>query len=136
MAEGIKISWHNKEKTIIFQHFLPIWTLSDYWVSVDETHTLIMSVEHPVYFISNIETKKLPDGFITALRKASGMIKPNERTHYIIGGGLMVRGLIRIGEVFNARNKSRFKTCGSIAEAEMLIKQEMEKDAAENASKV
>ncbi len=49
-------TWGNPEKTIIFTVFDGNWTLEDYHTMIDEMHTMVLSVDQTVHFISDFST--------------------------------------------------------------------------------
>ncbi|MCS6836534.1 MAG: hypothetical protein NZ750_11005 [Anaerolineae bacterium] len=119
----IKVGWYDERQRIWSQVFTGSWTLDEYWESVDKTHRALDSVApHPVYIFTEIRgTLRLPPGMLTALRTVSAQARAHERIHVIIGGGMIVRSLFRVGQAIVPNPHIRL--ADTLEEALMLIEQ-------------
>ena len=88
----ITSEWGNPQKTIIHSVFDPVWTLDEYHGMIDTMHKMVISVDHPVHFISDftnsnaspakllstgrhIENTKTENSGINVIVNANGFLK-------------------------------------------------------------
>jgi len=95
---GIEVRWHDEPRGIWYQEVSGVWTVDDYWKSVATTHAAFDAVSpRPVYTMTLIRGPlNLPPGIMSALRSASGQVRPNERILVYVGGGLLARSIFKV----------------------------------------
>jgi hypothetical protein len=95
---GIKVHWHDEARRIWYQEVSGVWTVDDYWASVKVTHEAFdAAYPDPVYTVTVFRGPLyLPPGIMSALRSASGQVRPNERILVYVGGGLLARSIFKV----------------------------------------
>lgn len=70
---GITARWYDEARRIWYEEVSDIWTVDEYWESVEATHRALDAVApQPVYLITLARGPvRIPPGFITALRNVS-----------------------------------------------------------------
>lgn len=122
---GITARWYDEARRIWYEEVSDIWTVDEYWESVEATHRALDAVApQPVYLITLARGPvRIPPGFITALRNVSIQARPHERLHVFVGGGTLVRSLYRIRNIFNIQKPIHL--VNTLEEALALIEQDI-----------
>ncbi|MGB1287989.1 MAG: hypothetical protein ACPG7F_15740 [Aggregatilineales bacterium] len=124
---GIEIRWHNAEKTILYQQIEGRWTIADFRDAVEKINTLLDSISHPVYRISHIHGRLfVPRNITGTFRAAVISHRPHERTHYIVGGGLMINAVLSTMRLLDPAPERDFIQVETLAAAEAQIQQQLE----------
>lgn len=92
-----QVTWVDEEKTIVAQTYTGKVLIEDYYHAVDESATLLSSVEHPVDLIMDAtEAHTDMKGFLTAASYANKKVPENQRLVIVIGANRFVQTMGKI----------------------------------------
>ncbi len=124
---SIPISWRDASHTVLVQNFNGQWTLDDYYETVEETYSLIDTVNHPVDVIVDITQNP---GSTSRLIAAAGevadeetpaRVHPNQRMLVVVGGGQFMRTIVQMGMKYAPWIARTLAAADSYDEARQLI---------------
>jgi hypothetical protein len=94
---SIKVIWDNTEKTIIRFIYSRGWTLSDFYTALQESRSMLDTVNYPVDFIIDVrESSMIPDGVLSHSKPITSRKHPNQGKSVIVGANALVRALFQV----------------------------------------
>ncbi len=120
----ITVSWYNDEKTAIKWEITGDWYAADYHSAVDQSMAMMATVDHKVDVIGDVtHANKLPGDVVTTINTRHQAEEENAINYgnaVIVGGGLLIKSLIRIASTM-PYTKDRFYCADTYDEAEDLL---------------
>lgn len=124
----VKVSWYDKDKTIILQEFPVTWTWEEFYEAVRQTVEMEKTVNHPLYVMgTNPPNAQHPKGNVLTHYNAALKMHPPHMRYYIIATNdffTTVMGNIFI-KTSTLRKKTRMVT--SVDDALNFITKDKEK---------
>lgn len=95
---GIKVYWHDPEKTIVVFEFGEEWTWDDFYAAAAEEEALLDTIDHKVsvIFYSLTSLVKIPDNALNHLRKLVNMAHPKEDLLVVVSGPPLLHSLMDV----------------------------------------
>lgn len=95
---GVKLSWDNKEKTIIRYDFTEPWTWDDFRAALDADDEMIESVDHVVHLLYDMmNIRSAPPNMLAKLPQIVNVINPRLGLIVIAANYVWIQS---IGEIF------------------------------------
>jgi len=105
------VSWEDGSKTVLIFQFTGLWSVQDYYIIVDQSNTMMDTVEHTVNMIIDLQhSKSLPDGFLSAVRSVSKRPHPNSGRVALVGLNAFVRAIIDVYRKTMGKNADAWMT--------------------------
>ena len=122
--------WGDSQKTIIHTIFDGNWTLEEYHKMIDEMHTMVLSVDHTVHFISDFSASRSSPAKLLSAGRHMENTKTKKRT----GISVMVKADPFLKAIASVAQKMFLKDtkmyfCNSIEEAYLIAEKHMDVDA-------
>lgn len=98
--------WDNTDKTVIRLEFETEWTWDELHDAIATTDEMIVSVDHTVDIIIDIEGSQIPKDFMTAARSllSNPVPRQNEGNRIIVGANKFIRsGYAAVKKTFGDR---------------------------------
>jgi hypothetical protein len=107
---GIQLNWENDERTVLCHVYDGVWTVNDFYIAMDESRHLLLSVEHPVDLIIDMRTAAgPPPAVLPAYKYADKQVPPNQRLIVMIKTGGMMKAFNRmVGRIAPKVTKNRY----------------------------
>ena len=94
---GIQVNWDNDEKTVLCHVYDGVWTVTDFYVAVDKSRQLLLSVGHPVDLIIDMRTAaKPPLAVLPAYQYADRQAPANQRRVILVKTGKVMKAFNRV----------------------------------------
>jgi hypothetical protein len=91
---GINAIWDNTEKTIIRYDYEGTWTWDDLHKALEESHTMMRTVSHPVDVIIDVSSSRLiPSGALGRSKNITDNKPDNHGKTMVVGANSFIQGL-------------------------------------------
>ena len=95
----IQTEWGNPQKTVIHSVFGETWTLDEYHAMIDTMHKMVISVDHPVHFISDFSSSKAsPAKLLSTGRHVENTMTENSGINVIVNANGFLKAMASVSQ--------------------------------------
>ena len=96
---SINSEWDNPQKTIIRSVFGETWTLDDYHAMIDTMHKMVITVDHPVHFISDFtKSKTSPAKLLSTGRHIENTMTENSGINVVVNANSFLKAMANVSK--------------------------------------
>jgi hypothetical protein len=126
----IKSEWGNPQKTIIHSVFGETWTLDEYHAMIDTMHKMVVSVDHPVHFISDFsKSKASPAKLLSTGRHVENTMTQNSGINVIVNANGFLKALANVSQRMFLKDVQLY-FADSVEEAYQIVEKHDQTNAA------
>jgi hypothetical protein len=119
----IQVEWGNTQKTIIHSTFSESWTLDEYHGMIDAMHKLVITVDHPVHFVSDFSNSKAsPAKLLSTGRHVENTMTENSGINVVVNASGFLKAMANVSQKLFLKDVQIY-FADSIEEAHQLIAQ-------------
>jgi hypothetical protein len=120
---GITVSWDDQQQTVVRMQFAGEWSLEDFRGANLQTVTLVRSVDHPVYVLSDLRASgDIPLGILWQLRDIAGMRPSNWGGGIALTKNVIIKSVVDVlGRIYMGQQEQRLFVVATEEEAEAVI---------------
>jgi len=122
---GIEVRWVDTQQTAMIYNFLDPWTWQDYYTTTTQGRTMLASVNHKVIILINLsETRSIPPGALSHLRRAVSHSHPNRGLVILIGLRSFVQAVANLMNRIYPKIAAQVRFVTTLEEAYAIIEKE------------
>lgn len=95
--QAISVTWDDDTQSVILIQFPHSWDIDDFIQAFDIAHSMMAEAEHTVHLISVLPRQfTIPPRLLLNLPAIFESIPVNSGTHFVIGGGMIIKTLLGV----------------------------------------
>lgn len=121
----ISVFWDGDDKTVIRQEVSQKWSIEDFYLSIEQSNTLIETVKHPVHIIIDMsKSHSLPKGFISSLSSIQNKSHSRIDITIIVGANVLITAFSKLFAKLYPNRDLRFYMVSTLDEARKLLNED------------
>ena len=119
---GVRVYWHDDQKTILHQVYEGQCVASDFHKCVNDSYPLVSSVTHTVDIIVDMtQARFVGASFLSARNNSETKAQDNQRMAILVGAPGFIKALVNIGKTIAPKTTKNIRFAKTVEEAHSLI---------------
>ena len=119
---GVRVYWHDDQKTILHQVYEGQCVAADFHKCVNESYPLVSSVSHTVDIIVDMtHARFVGASFLSARNNSETKVQENQRMAILVGAPGFIKALVGIGKTIAPKTTKNIHFAKTVEDAYILI---------------